>query len=145
MVSGALSVATMLDVEISAGMETPEFYEDFQAKADQVKNDLMAFLLKAKALGRSVAAFGAAAKGNTLFNYAGVRSDLVPYVVDETPSKQGKFLPGSRIPVVADFQTQPDYVLILPWNFKTEIMAKLAFIRSWGGKFVTAIPRLEIL
>lgn len=138
------SVQKMLDVELAAGMETPEFYAGFQEKAEGIKNDLMAFLLKAKALGRTVAAFGAAAKGNTLFNYAGVRSDLVLYVVDETPEKQGKFLPGSRIPVVADFQSQPDYVLILPWNFKAEIIGKLEFIRSWGGKFVTAIPRLEI-
>lgn len=137
-------VGSLLNVEIAAGVETPEFYAGFQARAEEIKNELMAFLLKAKALGRTVAGFGAAAKGNTVLNYSGVRADLLPYVVDETPSKQGKFLPGSRIPVVAHFMSQPDYVLILPWNFKDEIMAKLAYIRACGGRFVTAIPRLEI-
>lgn len=140
------NVDHLLRVEKQEGMiSAGEFYSGFQARADKIKNDLMQFLLSAKAMGRTVAAFGAAAKGNTLLNYAGIRADLLPYVVDETPAKQGKFLPGSRIPVLDDFANKPDYVLILPWNFKADIMAKLAYIREWGGKFVTAIPRLEVM
>lgn len=131
--------------EINAGMTSPPFYAGLQERADRIKNDLMQFLLSIKAMGRTVAAFGAAAKGNTLLNYAGIRPDLLPYVVDDTPAKQGKFLPGSRIPVLAEFAGKPDYVLILPWNFKADIMEKLAYIREWGGKFVTAIPRLEVM
>lgn len=139
------SVASVLADEASAGMATDGFYCDFQGVADRVKNDFMAFLLQAKAMGATVAGFGAAAKGNTLLNYAGVRADLLPYVVDETPAKQGKFLPGSRIPVQGAFTTKPDYVVVFPWNFRAEIMEKLAYIREWGGKFVFAVPRLEIV
>lgn len=140
-----IAVQRMRNREANAGMTSPSFYAGLQDRADCIKNDLMQFLLSIKAMGRTVAAFGAAAKGNTLLNYAGIRADLLPYVVDETPAKQGKFLPGSRIPVLDDFAGRPDYVLILPWNFKADIMAKLAYIREWGGKFVTAIPRLEVM
>lgn len=115
-------------------------YAGFQAKADRVKNDFTAFLLGAKERGKTVAAFGAAAKGNTLLNYAGIRSDLIAYVVDETPAKNGKFLPGSRIPVRSEFDGTPDYVVILPWNHKEEIIAKLRHMRT---TFVTAIPHLR--
>jgi hypothetical protein len=93
-----------------------------------------------------VAGYGAAAKGNTLLNYAGIRPDLLPYVVDASPHKQGRYLPGSRIPVVCEDrirETRPDYVLILPWNLREEIQAQLAYIREWGGKFVTAVPALQ--
>lgn len=137
-------VGVLLEEEAAAGMLTPAFYTGLQAKAERIKNELLSFLLTAKAEGKSVAGFGAAAKGNTLLNYAGIRSDLLPYVVDETPSKQGKFLPGSRIPVQSHFTTCPDYVLVMPWNFRDEVMQKLAFIRDWGGQFVFAIPRLEL-
>jgi hypothetical protein len=98
-------------------------------------------------LGRKVAAYGAAAKGNTLLNFAGVRPHLLPYVVDKNPAKQDKFLPGSRIPVVDEVHLRvdrPDYVLILPWNLCDEVVAQLSEVRSWGGKFVTAVPRLLV-
>lgn len=140
------AVLSQIGEERYHGMVTPHFYQpDFQAAADRIKDDLLEFLLHAKAMKRTVAAFGAAAKGNTLLNYAGVKRDLLAYVVDETPAKQGKFLPGSRIPVVANFITRPDYVLILPWNFRKEILDKLAFVRNWGAHFVCAVPKLEIL
>ncbi len=139
------SVLNICGKETVVGMLDGRFYQGLQKSADRIKNDFMQFLLNAKSLGQSVVGFGAAAKGNTLLNYAGIRADLMSYVVDETPAKQGKFLPGSRIPVQKDFTTKPDYVVILPWNFKTEIMEKLSYIRGWGGKFVIAIPELEIL
>lgn len=140
-----LAVQSLLDLENSVGMQTAEFYTGFQEVTDRIKDDFVGFLLRAKQMQLSVAGFGAAAKGNTLLNYTGVRSDLLPYVVDDTPAKQGKFLPGSRIPVLAEFKGKPDYVVILPWNFRAEIMEKLDYIREWGGKFVVAIPKLEIL
>jgi len=141
-------VAELLQMETAAGMATTGFYSDFQSKADMVKNDLLAFLIDAKRAGERVAGYGAAAKGNTLLNYAGVRPDLLPWVADRNPAKQGKYLPGSRIPVVAEIylnSNRPDYVLILPWNLREEVMAQLAYIREWGGRFVTAVPRLEVV
>jgi hypothetical protein len=142
------NVAYLRAREAAAGMTTVPFYTSFQAKTDQVKNDLLHFLLEAKRSGKSVAGYGAAAKGNTLLNYAGVRADLLPYVVDRNPAKQKKFLPGCRIPIVAEDEikrTQPDYVLILPWNLRTEVMGQLAYIREWGGQFVTAVPSIEVV
>jgi hypothetical protein len=141
------SVAVHLAREAAAGMATPEFYAGFQARANQVKNDFLSFLIEARRAGKTVAGYGAAAKGNTLLNYAGVRPDLFPYVVDRNPAKQDKFLPGCRIPIVAEVylkQTRPDYVVILPWNLRGEVMAQLAYIRDWGGHFVVAIPELEV-
>jgi SAM-dependent methyltransferase len=141
------NVAALRAREAAAGMTTAAFYAGFQAKTDQVKNDLLRFLLEAKRSGKSVAGYGAAAKGNTLLNYAGVRPDLLPYVVDRNPAKQDKFLPGCRLPIVAEDEikrTQPDYVLILPWNLRTEVMGQLAYIREWGGQFVTAVPSIEV-
>lgn len=141
------NVATLLACEVAAGMTTPEFYRGFQAKADQVKNDFLSFLIQAKRLGKTVAGYGAAAKGNTLLNYAGVRPDLLSYVVDRNPAKQNKFLPGSRIPVLAEaylIEDRPDYVVILPWNLREEVRVQLAYIRAWGGQFVTSVPVLEI-
>jgi SAM-dependent methyltransferase len=137
-------VAFVLLEEEREGMKTESFYKGFQRAADKVKNDLVSFLLTAKSLGLEVAAFGAAAKGNTLLNYAGIKADLLPYVVDDTPSKQGQFLPGSGIPVQAEFTSKPDYVLVLPWNFRAEITAKLSRVRDWGGRFVFAVPALEV-
>lgn len=140
-------VAELLDREMAAGMASAAFYAGFQARADQVKNDFLLFLIEAKRNGKTVAGYGAAAKGNTLLNYAGIRPDLLPYVVDRNPAKQDKFLPGCRIPIVVEAQlkqTQPDYVVIFPWNLRTEVMAQLAYIREWGGQFVTAVPKLEI-
>ena len=140
-------VDELLQREVQAGMLTSDYYADFQNKTDQVKNDFLAFLLEAKRQGKSVAAYGAAAKGNTLMNYAGIRPDLIPFVVDRNPAKQNKFMPGSRIPIVDELllqQEKPDYVVILPWNLKTEIMQQLDYIRAWGGCFVTAVPELRV-
>jgi 2-polyprenyl-3-methyl-5-hydroxy-6-metoxy-1,4-benzoquinol methylase len=142
------NVTKLLDRETTAGMKRVVYYQGFQEQADKVKNDLLAFLLEAKSQGKTVAAYGAAAKGNTLLNYAGIKPNLLPYVCDAAPSKQGKFMPGSRIPIVAEErirEQKPDYVLILPWNIKEEIMAQLDYIRAWGGKFVVPIPNLSVL
>lgn len=140
-------VRALLEQENRAGVSSSVFYEGFQAKANKVKNDFVAFLIEAKNTGKTVAGYGAAAKGNTLLNYAGIRSDLLPFVVDLNPAKQNKFLPGCRIPIVAEEhlkQLKPDYVVILPWNLREEVTTQLAYIREWGGQFVTAIPSLKI-
>lgn len=137
----------LLAREAGAGMNTVPYYSDFQAKAERVKDELLAFLIAAKRLGLRVAAYGAAAKGNTLLNFAGVRPDLLGYVADRNPAKQDKYMPGSRIPIVDEAylrQHRPDRVLILPWNLRDEIMEQLAYIREWDGRFVTAVPTLEI-
>lgn len=141
------AVAALRAREIAAGLDRPGFYRGFQASAERVKDDLLAFLIEAKRQGRRIGAYGAAAKGNTLLNFAGVRPDLLPYVVDRNPAKQGKFMPGSRIPIVAEDQLKadrPDFVLILPWNLREEVTAQLAYVRDWGGRFVTAVPRLIV-
>jgi SAM-dependent methyltransferase len=141
------SVAALLGQERAAGVLTDGYYEGFQAKADEVKNTFLEFLLAAKREGRRVAAYGAAAKGNTLINYAGVRPDLISYVVDANPHKQGRWLPGSRIPVVAEDhlrKDRPDVVVILPWNLREEISAQLAYVREWGGVLATFIPSIAV-
>ncbi len=141
-------VTGLLNIEAAAGMNRTTYYEGFQAHADMVKNDFLSFLLGAKKAGKTVAGYGAAAKGNTLLNYAGVRPDLLPYVVDRNPAKQDKFLPGCRIPIVAEAhlkQIRPDYVVILPWNLREEVMVQLGYIREWGGQFVTAVPNIEFV
>ncbi len=140
-------VDELLQREAQTGMFGADYYTGFQAKTDQVKNDFLAFLLEAKRQGKTVAAYGAAAKGNTLMNYAGIRPDLISFVVDHNPAKLGKYMPGSRIPIVEESRLQqekPDYVVILPWNLKAEVMLQLEYIRAWGGRFVTAIPELRI-
>ena len=140
-------VDELLRREARAGITTAEYYAGFQASADKVKNDFLGFLLETKRQGKRVAAYGAAAKGNTLMNYSGVRPDLVSYVVDRNPAKQGKHLPGSRIPIVDESHLRidtPDYVVVLPWNIKAEVMQQLSYVRAWGGQFATAIPRLEV-
>ncbi len=142
------AVAAMLAVECEAGMLTPDFYAGFQARAVAVKNALLAFLLDAARQGLAVGGYGAAAKGNTLLNFAGVRPDLVPYVADKNPAKQGKCLPGSRIPIVDEAHlraARPDVVLILPWNLEAEVMDQLSYIRQWGGRFALAVPRLRVI
>jgi len=141
------AVAAMLAKESSADMAGMDYYRGFQKKADGIKNDFLAFLLDCKRGGKQVAGYGAAAKGNTLLNYAGVRADLMSYVVDASPHKQGRYLPGSRIPVVAEphiRESRPAFVVILPWNLREEITTQLAYIREWGGKFVTAVPGLTV-
>ena len=140
-------VAALRAVEADAGMTSPFFYGGFQAKAEKVKDELLTFLIDAKRQGLKVAAYGAAAKGNTLLNFAGVRPDLLPYVVDKNPAKQGKYLPGSRIPIVDEARLRadrPDRIVILPWNLRREVMTQLAYAREWGALFVTAVPVLAI-
>jgi len=140
-------VLELLDKELHAGMGNKAFYADFQAKAEHVKNDFLSFLIEARRGGKIVAGYGAAAKGNTLLNFAGVRPDLLSCIVDKNPAKQGKYMPGSRIPIVDEqelYKLRPDYVVILPWNLTKEIVMQLAPVREWGGKFVTAVPQLEI-
>ncbi|MDH3349507.1 MAG: class I SAM-dependent methyltransferase, partial [Desulfobulbaceae bacterium] len=141
------NIESLLKQEISAGITTPIFYSGLQQKADQIKNTLLSFLLDAKRSGKIVMGYGAAAKGNTILNYSGIRADLIPFVVDRNPAKQEKFLPGSRIPIVSEAQlrhTKPDYVIILPWNLQNEVVKQLAYIREWGASFVTLIPKLNI-
>lgn len=140
-------VTDLLKREAAAGMNNADYYEGFQAHADKVKNDFLSFLLEARRAGKTVVGYGAAAKGNTLLNYAGVRLDLLSYVVDLNPSKQNKFLPGSRIPIVVEAQikqAKPDYIVILPWNLREEVILQLAYVREWGGQFVTAVPKLKV-
>ena len=143
-----VAVNVLLEKEKLFGLCESATYQGFQAKVDLLKNDLLAFLLNQKKDGKTVAAYGAAAKGNTLLNYAGIKPDLLPYVCDAAPSKQGKYLPGSHIRVVAPsllLAQKPDVVLILPWNLAEEIVTQHGYIQKWGGKFVTAVPRLEYL
>jgi SAM-dependent methyltransferase len=142
------AVARVLRDEGEAGLATAAGYEGFQARIDKVKDDFLAFLIEARRAGRKVVAYGAAAKGNTLMNYAGVRPDLIPFVVDRNPAKQGKYMPGSRIPIVAEERlrsTRPDDIVILPWNLRDEVMQQLDYVRAWGGRFVTAVPELRYL
>lgn len=140
-------VAALLQAERRAGLDAVRFYADFQGVANRIKNGFLTFLLEAERQGKTVAGYGAAAKGNTLMNYAGVRPDLVAFVVDRNPAKQGRYMPGSRIPIVDEAhlkEARPDYVVIFPWNLKEEVMQQLTYIRDWGGRFVTAVPQLDI-
>ena len=140
-------VDELLQLEMQAGMCGAEYYSDFQATTDKLKNDFLSFLLEARRQDKTVVAYGAAAKGNTLMNYAGIRPDLIPLVVDRNPAKQGKYMPGSHIPIVGESlisDNKPDYVVILPWNLKTEVMQQLEYIKDWGGLFITAVPELRI-
>lgn len=141
------AVDALLAMEAAAGMRGPGYYAGFQERVLKVKHDFVSFLLGARADGKTVAGYGAAAKGNTLMNFAGVRPDLVAFVADRNPAKQGRYLPGSRIPVLGVEEIanlRPDYVLILPWNLRDEVMAELASVREWGARFVTAVPELKI-
>jgi SAM-dependent methyltransferase len=140
-------VGTMLEKERAAGVTTPEYYAKLQTQAETIADELLTFLIDAAKAGKKICAYGAAAKGNTLLNFAGVRNRLLPWVVDRNPAKQDKFLPGSRIPIVGEErirEEKPEYILILPWNLREEVMSQLDYVREWGGKFVTAIPRLHI-
>lgn len=140
-------VDELLQREVRAGMLGADYYTGFQEKTDKVKNEFLAFLLEAKHQGKTVAAYGAAAKGNTLMNYAGIRPDLISFVVDRNPAKQGKYMPGSRIPIVDEpsiRHAKPDFVVVLPWNLATEVIQQLEYVRAWGGRFVVAVPELQI-
>ena len=141
-------VRQMMEKEKEFGLEDLSIYKNFQQKAEKVKNDFTEFLLVAKKENKKVAAYGAAAKGNTLLNYAGTKKDLLSFVADASPHKQNKFLPGAHIPVLSEAKIKndkPDYIVILPWNIKDEISQQLEYIKEWGGKFVVAVPQLEIL
>lgn len=141
------NVRQLLDKEAHKGIASLTYYSGFQQKALQVKLDLLTFLIEQKRASKKVVAYGAAAKGNTLLNYCGIKNDLIDFVVDANPSKRNKWLPASHIPVVEEKilkELKPDYVIILPWNLKEEITSQLSYIRDWGGKFVVPIPNLQI-
>jgi hypothetical protein len=146
--SKAPAVATLLAEESRSGLQTLATYQGFQSRADKVKDDLLSFLIKQKRAGKKVAAYGAAAKGNTLLNYAGIKPELLPYVCDAATAKQGKYMPGSHIPILAPntlAEDKPDYVLILPWNIATEVQRQNIALTQQGIQFVTAVPKLEVL
>ena len=142
------NVEVLLVKEKARGLNGLEYYKNFTQKALTVKMNLIEFLIQQKRAGKLVAAYGAAAKGNTLLNYCGIKKDMIDFVVDSNPHKQNKFLPASHIPVVDEQylkNKKPDFVIILPWNLKEEITAQLQYIKAWGGKLVVPIPELEIL
>ena len=143
----SVRVEELISEENNAGMTTIDFYRDFQEHAEKVKNDFLRFLIEKKSQGKLVVGYGAAAKGNTLLNFAGVKSDLIKYVVDRSPHKQGKFMPGSRIPIVSEDRLasdKPDFVVIFPWNLSDEIVDQLKNLSSSGTEFVTAVPQLSV-
>jgi len=139
------TVAALIAAEEQGGLRNLATYSQFQTRAEKIKNDLLAFLIEQKGAGKTVVAYGAAAKGNTLLNFAGVKPDLLPFVCDAAQSKQGKFLPGSHIPILPPdtlVTHKPDFVLILPWNIADEINSQLSYLYEMGVRFATAIPRL---
>ena len=141
-------VNEMLSEEASAGLESLATYRAFSDEVKKTKRALLRFLIHARELGKSVVGYGAPAKGNTLLNYCGVRTDLLDYTVDRSPHKQGRFLPGVRLPIYPPEkirETKPDFVLILPWNIKEEVMSQMSFVRQWGGRFVVPIPRTMVM
>jgi SAM-dependent methyltransferase len=140
-------VEDLLSREVSAGMASIAFYQGFQEHAEKVKNEFLSFLIEQKKLDKVVVGYGAAAKGNTLLNFAGVKRDLIRYVVDRSPHKQNKFMPGSRIPIVSEERLSadtPDFVVIFPWNISGEVKTQLSFLTKSGTKFVVAVPNLQI-
>ena len=140
-------VADLIAEEREMGLDQPFVYKGFQISAEKVKYDFIQFLIESKRKEKSVVGYGAAAKGNTLINYSGVKPDLISYIVDQSPGKLGKFTPGARIPIVTEKmirETKPDYIVIFPWNIKIEIMNQLSYVREWGCQFVTFIPTLTI-
>ncbi len=138
----------MIEKEISAWLTDLSYYNDFQQRALKAKLDLTEFLIYQKIKGKKVAAYGAAAKGNTLLNYCGIKNDLIDFIVDLNPHKQNKWLPGSHIKVVDEsyLKTEkPDFVILFAWNLKEEIMQQISYISEWGGSFVLPIPSLEVI
>jgi SAM-dependent methyltransferase len=141
------SVTDLLALEMDMGMKSVDFYQGFEDDAEILKTSLLDFLLSSKEQSKKVAAYGAAAKGNTFLNYAGVKSDLISFVSDRNPAKQGKWMPGSHIPIVGEQQIKderPDFVLILPWNLQEEVSQQLSYIREWGAQFVVVQPNFRI-
>lgn len=142
------SVKKLLNEESNAALQKLETYLNFKDKVNKIKDDLISFLIKQKKAGKKVVAYGAAAKGNTLLNYAGLKKDLIEFVVDKSSSKIGKYLPASHIQILNEREirnARPDYVLILPWNIQDEIQKQLSYIKSWRGKFLLAVPKLKII
>ena len=142
------AVKAVLDAEETMGLHTVAGHEGFSSRVLKIKTDLLEFLISAARQGKSVAAYGAPGKGNTLLNHCGIRSDLLAYTVDRSTFKQGKFLPGTHIPIfpperLAD--TRPDYILVLPWNLRTELIEQLDYVRQWGGRLVFPIPELDVI
>lgn len=141
------NVSDLISKEKLLGVHTLTYYKGFNTNVDQIKIDFLSFLIAQKKNGKKVVGYGAAAKGNTLLNYCGVKKDLISFVVDANPNKQGKYLPGSHIPVVSEEllkQFHPDFVVIFPWNLSAEIMDQLSYIREWGGRFLIPIPNVHI-
>jgi SAM-dependent methyltransferase len=142
------NVTRLLNREIEIGFEGLEYYALFEEKVKETKRKILVFLIEEKRKGKTIVGYGAPGKGNTLLNYCGIRTDFIDYTVDMSPHKQGNFLPGTHIPIynpVKIRETKPDYLFILPWNLKKEIMIQQSYIRDWGGKFVVPIPELTIL
>ena len=142
------AVTELVAEEERAGVKSIEFYLGLQKKSEKIKTDFLFFLLEAKQQGKTIAGYGAAAKGNTMLNFVGARPDLLSFVVDKNPAKQNKFMPGSRIPITPEDQlkrSKPDYVVIFPWNLKDEILDQLRYVRDWGGQFVTVVPNLTVI
>ncbi|MCJ7508096.1 MAG: class I SAM-dependent methyltransferase [candidate division Zixibacteria bacterium] len=134
--------------EINAGYADINHYLNFDVRVRAVKREILNFLIQAKEKGKTIVGYGAPAKGNTLLNYCGIRTDFIDYTVDRNPYKQGRYLPGNHIPIEAPDkikETKPDYVFILPWNLKDEIMEQMAFVREWGGKLVIPIPNIQVI
>ncbi len=141
-------VGEMVQLESSAGMRSKGFYEGFERDAETAKAELLKILVESKLSGKKVAAYGAAAKGNTFLNYAGIKSDLISYVADRNPAKQGKWMPGSRISIVDESflkQDQPDVIVILPWNIKSEVLTQLSYAKAWGARFIVAQPKVAFV
>jgi C-methyltransferase C-terminal domain len=142
------AVDTMLAAEVRAGFDRLPRYLSFGPEVQRAKRRLLSFLIRAKEEGKQVVGYGAPGKGNTLLNYCGIRTDLLEYTVDRNPYKHGRFLPGTHIPIFEPSriaETRPDYVLILPWNLRDEILQQLAYVRAWGARFVVPIPEVEVI
>jgi hypothetical protein len=142
------NVTELIQREIDLGFESREFYSKFEETVKETKRKILDFLIDAKRKGKTVVGYGAPGKGNTLLNYCGVRTDFIDFTVDMSPHKQGNFLPGTHIPIFnpdAIKETKPDYVFILPWNLKDEIIDQHQYVRDWGGKFVVPIPELTVI
>ena len=141
-------IAIMKEQEAAAGLDTPTGYTQFGEQVRETKRRLLEFLIESKRQGKTIVGYGAPAKGNTLLNYCGVRTDYIDFTVDRSPHKQGAYLPGTHIPIFHPdkiAEAKPDYILILPWNLKDEIMEQLAYVRKWGAKFVLPIPQVEVI
>lgn len=141
------SVNELKEIEKTFGLKDMKCYRSFSSKVEALKRDLLTFLINIKSEGKTIVGYGAPAKGNTLLNYCGIGTDFLDYTVDMSPHKQGRFLPGSRIPIFSPdkiMETKPDYIIILPWNIKDEIMEQMSYVRDWGAKFVVSVPDVEV-